>query len=265
MKAGCGSVCELEFTLKSEQRGQFSPTCLSWLQWSEQVLKVTTKNSLQKRCVPPVCALTCPTTVHPMSAQPGTPCSSNLVQNSLSWVRWYLSYTCMHYFQNTASVHYLLTYIFFASPFEFLSSLSTISNKTLNESALFCSIVHLPFFPERSNGLWLVCEVLKSTAADSKRRSNTRISCQSRAVTAPWTFSVLQLFQAGSIQQRVSCKEVVRKSSFCPKVTGYFVRPDDMTAWFYQDKSNESKSVFCNLIYWCHLPTPMNRCSAGPH
>lgn len=26
-----------------------------------------------------------------------------------------------------------------------------------------------------------------------------------------------------------------------------------------------SKSVFYNLIYWCHLPTPMNRCYVGPH
>lgn len=32
------------------------------------------------------------------------------------------------------------------------------------------------------------------------------------------------------VQQRVSCKKVVKKSPFCPKVTSYFVRPDDMTA-----------------------------------
>lgn len=32
------------------------------------------------------------------------------------------------------------------------------------------------------------------------------------------------------VQKRVSCKKVVKKSLFCPKVTTYFVRPDDMTA-----------------------------------
>jgi len=33
------------------------------------------KNSLQKRCVPPVGALTCPTPAQGVAAQPGTPCS----------------------------------------------------------------------------------------------------------------------------------------------------------------------------------------------